>query len=99
MYILLKKIQFKIFGKSLTVLISLSFVSKHFPYRLAAIELAKFQDQILKQIISEIPPNTISTQQAPATGAITIPQSIQDYEWTFARAFLYSLTVLTTIGK
>lgn len=36
----------------------------------------------------------------PLTGAVMVPQtSIQEYDWTFARAFLYSLTVLTTIGE
>ncbi|XP_063695817.1 TWiK family of potassium channels protein 7 [Culicoides brevitarsis] len=79
------------------ITVSLNILYRENWTRLAAIELAKFQDQIMKQIISELPPNAIQ-QSPPATGAITIPQSIQDYEWTFARAFLYSLTVLTTIG-
>lgn len=38
-------------------------------------------------------------QTGPLTGAVVYPAAIEDYEWTFARAFLYSLTVLTTIGK
>lgn len=37
---------------------------------------------------------------APLTGAVMYPQSnAPEFDWTFARAFLYSLTVLTTIGK
>lgn len=36
----------------------------------------------------------------PATGAVVVPHyHMQEHEWTLARAFLYSLTVLTTIGK
>lgn len=36
----------------------------------------------------------------PATGAVIVPYyQMQEHEWTLARAFLYSLTVLTTIGK
>uniref|UniRef100_A0A336M4Y5 CSON009910 protein n=1 Tax=Culicoides sonorensis TaxID=179676 RepID=A0A336M4Y5_CULSO len=81
------------------ITVSLNILYRENWTRLAAIELAKFQDQIIKQIMNDMPPNAISTLQPPATGAITVPQSIQDYEWTFARAFLYSLTVLTTIGK
>lgn len=42
---------------------------------------------------------------SPSTGAITVsahqltPGVMYDYDWNFARAFLYSLTVLTTIGE
>jgi hypothetical protein len=42
---------------------------------------------------------------SPSTGAITVsthqltPGVVYDYDWNFARAFLYSLTVLTTIGE
>lgn len=36
----------------------------------------------------------------PATGAVIVPYyQMQEHEWTLARAFLYSLTVLTTIGE
>lgn len=70
-------------------------------HRLAAMEIARFQDQLVKRINDEISLQNGGggTHIGPLTGAVTIPQAIQDYEWTFARAFLYSLTVLTTIGK
>lgn len=34
----------------------------------------------------------------PATGAVIVHDHVQEHEWNLARAFLYSLTVLTTIG-
>lgn len=44
--------------------------------------------------------HTEGTGSGPATGAVIVPHyHMQEHEWTLARAFLYSLTVLTTIGK
>ncbi|XP_006569276.1 TWiK family of potassium channels protein 18-like [Apis mellifera] len=64
--------------------------------RLAAQEIARFQDQLVKRITEDM----IATQNggtyvgSPATER-RLPA---EYEWNFAKAFLYSLTVLTTIG-
>lgn len=70
--------------------------------RLAALEIARFQDQLIKRITDEMTAQLEGGGSAgvPLTGAVMVPQtSIQEYDWTFARAFLYSLTVLTTIGE
>lgn len=72
-------------------------------HRLAASEIAKFQDQLIKRLIDDM--SSQMETLSPSTGAITVPTHqltpgvVYDYEWNFARAFLYSLTVLTTIGK
>lgn len=36
---------------------------------------------------------------SPVTGAIILHHEPNEMEWTLPKAFLYSLTVLTTIGK
>lgn len=72
-------------------------------YRLAASEIAKFQDQLIKRLIDDM--SSQMETLSPSTGAITVsshqltPGVVYDYDWNFARAFLYSLTVLTTIGE
>ncbi|XP_008209838.1 potassium channel subfamily K member 18 isoform X1 [Nasonia vitripennis] len=62
--------------------------------RLASEEIARFQDQLIRTLTDNLMSGSIThTGSADVTG-----QKIVHYEWNFARAFLYSLTVLTTIG-
>lgn len=79
--------------------------------RLAALEIAKFQDQLIKRLnedaVLQLPHDTDVNGQTPATEAVllfhqhglTPHHPHHHHEWNFAKAFLYSLTVLTTIGK
>jgi len=69
--------------------------------RLAAQEILRFQDQLVQRLTEEM-----SLQHGTQPSGVGRDQQMQDrrlnsspYEWNFARAFLYSLTVLTTIGE
>jgi hypothetical protein len=69
--------------------------------RLAAQELSRFQDQLVQRLTEEM-----SLQHGTQPSGAGREQQTQErrlnsspYEWNFARAFLYSLTVLTTIGE
>ncbi|CAD6222231.1 GSCOCG00000842001-RA-CDS, partial [Cotesia congregata] len=66
--------------------------------RLAEQEIMRFQEKLVKKINDELLANHAGT----FTGATVnndgpIERKVLDYEWNFAKAFLYSLTVLTTI--
>jgi len=61
--------------------------------KLADKEIAQFQDQLVKRITEDM----MASQNAGTyTGGSA---SVPEYEWNFPKAFLYSLTVLTTIGE
>lgn len=62
--------------------------------RLAAQEINRFQDEIMKWLSEEM-----TTQQPLQVAKFAGKQGQDNYEWSFAKAFLYSLTVLTTIGE
>lgn len=87
----------------LILFLSSSHLSRPRHRRLAASEIAKFQDQLIKRLIDDM--SSQMETLSPSTGAITVsthqlvPGVVYDYDWNFARAFLYSLTVLTTIGE
>lgn len=86
--------------------VSLSEFYFHFYFfvrnRLAALEIARFQDQLIERITTEMTAQ-LESGGSPQTGAVMLLQpthgGTQEYNWTFARSFLYSLTVLTTIGE
>lgn len=68
--------------------------------RLAAQEIARFQDQLVKRITEDMMATQNAGTYVGSSASDTVTERrIPEYEWNFAKAFLYSLTVLTTIGK
>lgn len=74
--------------------------------RLAEQEITRFQDRLVEKIMEDMHANSQTTRTYTGdkgrkdidSGPSTEPKP-PDYEWNFAKAFLYSLTVLTTIGE
>lgn len=66
--------------------------------RLAEQEISRFQDKIVKKITEDMMANQHSGTHSGNNDRPT-ERKVPEYEWNFAKAFLYSLTVLTTIGK
>lgn len=68
--------------------------------RLADQEIARFQDQLVKRITEDMMMTQNAGTYTKSSASETVTERrVPDYEWNFAKAFLYSLTVLTTIGK
>ncbi|EDV44419.2 uncharacterized protein Dana_GF20348 [Drosophila ananassae] len=112
------------------ITVSLNILYKENWTKLAALEIAKFQDQLIKRLnedvmlqlshddVANAPASSSSSASGnpggnnPATEAVLLHTHYHHHragggvvvgggpphEWNFAKAFLYSLTVLTTIG-
>lgn len=77
------------------ITVSLNILYKENWTRLAAQEIARFQEKLVARVAADV-----SAQYGGARALESAPALVvDDYEWNFAKAFLYSLTVLTTIGK
>lgn len=66
--------------------------------RLAEQEIARFQDRLVKKITEDMMANNQNVGSTQKNDG-PIERKVPEYEWNFAKAFLYSLTVLTTIGE
>lgn len=77
------------------ITVSLNILYKENWTRLAAQEIARFQEKLVARVAADV-----SEQYGDARALESAPALVtDDYEWSFAKAFLYSLTILTTIGK
>ncbi|XP_058803375.1 TWiK family of potassium channels protein 9-like isoform X2 [Phymastichus coffea] len=65
--------------------------------RLATEEIIRFQEQVVRTLTDNLGAAAHSSVTHSLNDDVT-GRKIVNYEWNFARAFLYSLTVLTTIG-
>ncbi|KAG8229840.1 hypothetical protein J437_LFUL009115 [Ladona fulva] len=82
------------------ITVSLNILYRENWTRLAAEEVAKFQEFLVQRLAEEWgPPPTQPAPLAARSLEAVIPTPQVYHEWNFARAFLYSLTVLTTIGE
>ncbi|XP_050069644.1 potassium channel subfamily K member 18 [Anopheles maculipalpis] len=79
------------------ITVSLNILYRENWTRLASMEIARFQEQFVNRLLEEMT-QISSMQHAVTSGGAHDPGLGSDNNWTFARAFLYSLTILTTIG-
>ncbi|XP_049280372.1 potassium channel subfamily K member 18 [Anopheles funestus] len=79
------------------ITVSLNILYRENWTRLASMEIARFQEQFVNRLLEEMT-QINNMQHAVTSGGVHDPGHSQDNNWTFARAFLYSLTILTTIG-
>ncbi|XP_055910177.1 uncharacterized protein LOC129944637 [Eupeodes corollae] len=82
------------------ITVSLNILYKENWTKLAALEIAKFQDQLIKRLSEDVTLSNLDDSSPASEAVLLLPHGRDDenYEWNFAKAFLYSLTVLTTIG-
>ena len=82
------------------ITVSLNILYRENWTRLAAQEISRFQDQLVQRLSEEMAMQQKGLVSGGASGGQQDKRpSTPAYEWNFARAFLYSLTVLTTIGE
>lgn len=77
------------------ITVSLNILYKENWTRLAAQEIARFQEKLVARVAADVSAQYGGVRVLESAPALTV----DDYEWNFAKAFLYSLTVLTTIGQ
>ncbi|XP_072934343.1 TWiK family of potassium channels protein 18-like [Epargyreus clarus] len=76
------------------ITVSLNILYKENWTRLAAQEIARFQEKLVARVAADVTEQYNGARVLESAPALVT----DDYEWNFAKAFLYSLTVLTTIG-
>uniref|UniRef100_A0AAG5CU30 Potassium channel domain-containing protein n=2 Tax=Anopheles atroparvus TaxID=41427 RepID=A0AAG5CU30_ANOAO len=82
------------------ITVSLNILYRENWTRLASMEIARFQEQFVNRLLEEMTQiNNMQHHAATGSSGGAHDQGYgPDNHWTFARAFLYSLTILTTIG-
>jgi potassium channel subfamily K member 18 len=85
------------------ITVSLNILYRENWTRLAGQEISRFQDELVHRVAQEMAAQYGAVYQEMALGGVV--HSVSDFslapddsEWTLAKAFFYSLTVLTTIG-
>lgn len=74
------------------ITVSLNILYRENWTRLAAQEISRFQEQLVQKVTDELATKSYGAETRLADGQ-------QKVDWNLAKAFLYSLTVLTTIGE
>lgn len=77
------------------ITVSLNILYKENWTRLAAQEIARFQEKLVARVAADVHSQYGGVRVLESAPAF----ATDEYEWNFAKAFLYSLTILTTIGE